>query len=408
MDIVSTVEDKKINAKNALVVMTTKEYLKISKDILKNNEFQRDIIKSSSSVFSLLKQDLKKGCIIPPIVLALSNGNNEISESQLIDKIESDKKNLIILDGLQRTFTLLTLEKELIALRNNESQLTIDSDSNGLYEEYDQNLSHFYDSKLRIEVYFGLNKLGVLYRMLTLNTGQTQMSVRHQIEILYSEYLNQDFGNVILLREIDKKTHNQENVYVFRDVIEGFNAYLDRDELPMNKFSIIDVINSIEKLAKENHDEDLFKNFVEMFSFFVCKMRELTKEWRYSETILDISLSGEPFAKDTDKLFKRPQVMSGFGAAIGKLIDDKETSINNIKCVETIIKDLTIKDNNAFMKKCIESLDDIKKNAKKIGNDQRLFFMYFFKELFGDNQDGFKDLLKSVNEAYKSYFRKVR
>lgn len=44
--------------------------------------------------------------------------------------------------------------------------------------------TQFNENKL-VEIYFKINRFGNLYRMLTLNTGQTPMSLRHQIEILY-------------------------------------------------------------------------------------------------------------------------------------------------------------------------------------------------------------------------------
>ena len=168
MELISKIHDNRINAVNILFEMSIEEYYLLSTEILTKNKFQRRRVKSSSTVYSLLKEDLVVGCIIPPIVLAISDkefkDNSKLKQERYNDYIQEKQDKLIILDGLQRTFTIRDLYKEL-----NESE-----DSSRL-----ENLKA---QKLRIEIYFGMSKTDILYRMLTLNTGQTPMSMRHQID----------------------------------------------------------------------------------------------------------------------------------------------------------------------------------------------------------------------------------
>jgi hypothetical protein len=224
MQILSKVFDHRIKAYNILTEISISEYLEIAKIILENNPFQRKRLKSSSSIYSLLKQDLKLGCTIPPLVLALSNENieiNNVDENQYLDYINSQREKLIILDGLQRTYTLLDAANELDA-------------------ENHENKRNFYDNRLRFEIYLGLNKIGILYRMLTLNTGQSPMSVRHQIEILYSNYLNENIPEGIsLLKEVDEETPHQIGEYRFNDVIDGFTSYIVRDESSLDRRDLL-------------------------------------------------------------------------------------------------------------------------------------------------------------------------
>ena len=143
------------------------------KDSVKKNELQRPRVRSSKSIYANLKEDLKAGCIIPPIVLSLySQYTGDVKDKNAIKEfIQSNKDQLFILDGLQRTYTIQDLLDEV----GKETQL---------------------DTLVRVEVYLGLNREGVLYRMLTLNTGQTPMSLRHQIEIIYLDLLDNrnDYG----------------------------------------------------------------------------------------------------------------------------------------------------------------------------------------------------------------------
>lgn len=178
----SGIKDARINSTNYMIELTMREYYELSRNILDNNDYQRRRVKSSTSVYSLLREDLKRGCLMPPIVLALK-ADADVRNIETI--IKEHKDDLVILDGLQRSYTIQDVVNEL----------GFDSNAPAL------------NNKIRIEVYVGINKLGILYRMLTLNTGQTPMSTRHQIEIIYSDYLNHPYNEEIrLIREVDDAT----------------------------------------------------------------------------------------------------------------------------------------------------------------------------------------------------------
>ena len=59
MKVASKVKDGRINAVNVLLDMNIKEYLEVAGHIIKNNEFQRKRVKNSSTVYALLKKDLR-------------------------------------------------------------------------------------------------------------------------------------------------------------------------------------------------------------------------------------------------------------------------------------------------------------------------------------------------------------
>jgi hypothetical protein len=214
MQVVSELTDNRINARNFLVEMTIEEYLGFAQEVLHRNEFQRRQVRSSKTVYALLQEDLKRGCIIPPVVLALTSDIGDLNPGQ--DEFETilreNREHLVILDGLQRTYTMIRLVDSLRD-RGDQSELR-------------NVLAH----PVRAEFYVGLNRLGILYRMLTLNTGQTPMSLRQQIEILYLDYADTDIDNIELIREVDDRRATNINQYNFRDVVEGFNSYLDRNE----------------------------------------------------------------------------------------------------------------------------------------------------------------------------------
>lgn len=382
--------DNRIDSLNLLIETNLEEYYSISKSILENNEFQRRRVKSSSTVYSLLKTDIKAGCVIPPIVLALAieaKPNKDELDVALVRLINNNSDKLIILDGLQRTYTIRDLINELIETR--------DPDKDEILKR-----------KLRIEIYIGINKLGILYRMLTLNTGQTPMSSRHQIEIIYSDYIGEDIPGIKLIKEVDEKTPNKLGEYKFRDIIDGFTSYLDRDYLTIDRVDILDNIKSLEKLSAENQGSDLFKEFLTTYDYFVKKMHSMGASWTFNEEVLNAKLTGFPFANNVLKIFDKSQVMTGFGSAIGKLLDFK--AINQVSDVVTLIDQLKSDNIENDFNTLIVKLDSIRLVSKKIGNDQRMFFHFFFRELFDKKADGFLNIEKSIDEGYKQYERKTQ
>lgn len=116
MKIVSEILDKRISSRNILVEMNYKEYLTIAKKIKNNNELQRKRVTNAKSVYSLLQKDMEIGCIFPPIVLAITNqkdSKEQVTEEELQETFDSSLNEVLILDGLQRTNTLLDAEREL-------------------------------------------------------------------------------------------------------------------------------------------------------------------------------------------------------------------------------------------------------------------------------------------------------
>ena len=116
MNILSRIEDQRINSWNIFVEITIGDYLGFAPDILNNNDMQRKKVKSSKSVYSLLKTDLIRGCVIPPLVLAFTDSgmiNDKTTDQQIMEYVAGNPQNLMILDGLQRTYTRIAAKEEL-------------------------------------------------------------------------------------------------------------------------------------------------------------------------------------------------------------------------------------------------------------------------------------------------------
>lgn len=381
------IHDNRINADNYMLQMTIGEYYSLVSDSLNDNEYQRKRVRNASSIYNLLKQDLKQGCIMPPIVLAYTDTIK--NPQNILAELKEGKSHLKILDGLQRSYTI----KEI-------------------FEEYNQNSKGIevgspLENPIRVEVYTGIRKLGVLYRMLTLNTGQTQMTTRHQIEIIYSDYKNNcDVEGVRLLSEVDSETPSTLGEYKFRDVVDGFTSYLQKDYLTLDRMDILDNIKNLERLSEEDMNVDLFNGFIGSYHHFVCKLNELYPYEKESEVLkYELDLMAAPYATSYIKLFNKSQSLTGFGNAIASLRD--LGLLENINSLNSKIDSINGATAEMGFNNLILNLDKVRSYAKKIGNDQRLYFHHFFKKLFDTNEASYLDVNDSATRAFSEYQRVV-
>ena len=389
--ILSRTEDRKIQTSNYLIELELNEYLEFAENIISNNEYQRKRVRSSMSIYSQLKEDLKYGCIIPPIVLAIDS--KDMSEEELNQSnIKELLKKSLILDGLQRTFTIIDAYNELI--------------------KEGRDTSLFLKGSLHAEVYGGINRFGLLYRMLTLNTGQTPMTLRHQIEILYSNY-DVNIPDIILIKEVEGRSPRNIGEYRFQDIIDGFVSYLQSSYLPMTRSTILETIKTLETISSENVEEDLFKTFVQCYNSLLNRMNSMTSEddTKNMNDLLSeddsLLLNAESvktflFAESIFSLMSKSQVMTGFGAGLSLLKQKNKISS---------ISDISIEGGGDYAYDWFLELNKnlyiIKQNSSKIGNSQRMYFSEFFRLLFDESAGCFLNLYETSNTAMEVYTNKM-
>ena len=387
MELLSIIQDGLLNANNALLQMTIGEYLDIGLGILKNNQYQRKRVSRSSSIYSMLESDLKRLCTIPTIVLALTDESKRdvLQVGMTSDQLKAvfENEDLIILDGLQRTYTLRDVRNEIV---------------HSLIQDVDPNT--FLNHQLRVEVYCGLSKTGILYRMLTLNTGQTQMSRRHEIEILYSSYRTRGIEGIRFNTQAAQEYEPGIDVYDFDNAIEGFNSFLDSDESPMDRFDILDVIQRLEKITEDDYNKDLFEHYIKLYNKFAHHIDEQTGHWVLSEE--EKKELGSIYAKDIPAFCNKAQTMSAFGAAIGKILWDKsDRGFGNI--MDRVLSVRIENTPKGVMLSLLRILKEVREGAKKIGVSQRLYLKLFFLNLLTEGSETYLAFEQSMEKAKKDY-----
>ena len=366
--------DKKIDSYNVMTQMSLSEYYELVKNSVKKNELQRPRVRSSKSIYANLKEDLRAGCIIPPIVLSLYSDKDvsQLDDAGLKAFIEGNKDHIFILDGLQRTYTI----QDLL----NESQNPHDS-----------------ETIIRVEIYLGLNREGVLYRMLTLNTGQTPMSLRHQIEIIYLDLLdNQNEYNLKFIRDTENKPKDIDSYY-FSEAIDAFTSYVSQDYLQITREKLLSTIESFDNLSNLKNDKDAFLDLMYVYTCFLRKMTSALEGIDIKEMMKEY-VSEHLFGETTLGIFNKSQPLTGYANAIARLI--KQQVYDSIKDVADTIEGMNDDDLRQGVIDMLCYMDEIRRSAKKIGNAQRCFLYHYFKSLFDRNND--ETYLKSVKSVFKA------
>ncbi|MER5170664.1 hypothetical protein [Thioclava kandeliae] len=404
MQVYTGLIDQKIMGINVSAEMTHEEYLDFARDVIKNNDLQRSQVRSEGKPYELLRRDLAEGCVIPPIILAVSedaDGNLKKIVSEVIvsnsvnahlEKIELEIKRaitehrILILDGLQRTHTMLGVLADLSApMRKSE-------------------LDRFLSRSLRFEIYLGLSKQGILYRMLTLNTGQTPMSFRHQLEILYHDYLEGRNlpGGIEIVREVDQSRARGISKYKFSDVVELFYAFSTGNPLPYDKQALISSLREMSFLESYQFsaDKDSMSELLECYNKFLLHISDKANNWSFDPD--HAPKISRPFGANVAAIFSKTQPMAAFGAECESLL--RKGVYSSISEISEIIERLNFQENpHASLDQLIMILNQIGGKAKKIGDAQRYYFQLAFRELLLPEATNHFDLSNAWAGAQEKY-----
>lgn len=210
-------------------------------------DIQRDPLKTK--FYSRLEKDIVKGCVMPPITIALIRPAKAkfANDKKAYEYIEKNIKNGFVLDGIQRLSTLSRAAE----------------------------LSGYDESRpLHVSIIIAQSRDRLLYRMITLNNGQKPMSARHQIDVLADTFFQLRDVQLGLIPEKGGSRVQAPEAFKKADFVKGYIAYLSNsvsidnqkiieskmDELiatriidsdiPFRQTEFSDVVELIAKLSK--------------------------------------------------------------------------------------------------------------------------------------------------------------
>ena len=323
--------------------------------------------------YTRLKEDLKKGALLPAITLAIEFSQNE----KYIDLIETEKfsdiekllnsgEEIYILDGLQRSYIVKDLQSENVQLKDGQ--------------------------KLLLEIWFEKNINHLIYRLIVLNSGQRPMSMRHQVELLFmtlKNSLSQDIKGLDLYIERDGAVRSKAKKFAFDRIVNAYYSFLtkspetDRDNLVVKKLNEDDILSSTETELNDNYMS--FKKYLEKY----CQL---------DDEIFRIYQSSA-YLSNYKNWLSEENTMKAFFAAVSKFSLDSKREARLDISLEKLIADLKKTEQN------IDVLDFEQYNQIKSGIDSkksnvgvalRKTIMDGFREFFmNEGEESFMDSLKA-------------
>jgi len=245
-------EDKATGGKCFNAYISIEQYILLVKDVYeRSNLFQRRLFDIKRKlVYNKLVRDLVKGVVIPTISIYIE----DIDE--IIQNMEVDQEKIRILDGLQRTNCILYAYE---LLKNPEyDRLTYDK------IEDPMPIKNFLSKPIRVEIWTNLTVNGILYKMISLNAGQTRMDEEHQFEVLELPLLKElEKQNINVFRKSEDRKRKGAHGFLLSNIVEGVIAYNYESPFPNKQATAISLLDRLD-VYKKRHDSTIVKSEVVM------------------------------------------------------------------------------------------------------------------------------------------------
>lgn len=243
-----TLEDQNSKCVSIMATLSLSSYLALAEKAYDDQgglSGQRSPIRTKTGlkIRSRLVDDLKRGAVIPPIVVgavtkvATINKLKKLKTSDdLVEAITEHSIEISIIDGMQRTTALLEAKED----------------------------SHI-EPMVRVEFWLARKVESLIYRMLVLNTGQVPWDLKRQLETLYRPILakiSKEIKNVRVIGLDENNRRSQAREYRSTRIIELFLAYTSRSidvdirEKVAEEFAKVDI-------TEATSNDDFFPLFVE-------------------------------------------------------------------------------------------------------------------------------------------------
>lgn len=265
--------------------------------------------------YARMKQDIRQGALLPTITLSVQPNSavliKRLAQNRNLEELAerlSTPGEVNILDGLQRTYILKDLSDEGHSFLDGQTV------------------------HLEIRIEESINNL--IYRIIVLNAGQKPMSMRHQVEVLFSAFkstLEHEINGLELFLESELLRRTRSRKYALDRIATAYHAFLlkspevEKQNVVAQKISEETVLAQNEETLGE--DFTLFRRYLNLYVLLddeICR-------------IYDGSINGLPTGP---AWFGSENVMNAFFAAVSDFGSNSER-INRIDtAIAVLIADL--------------------------------------------------------------------
>ncbi len=250
INIIGQATDFRTNTPVIYAQMSIPDYLKLVSEDFDKFAIQRR--REKHKAYVRMKNDIIKGGLLPSITLAVNPSRVAellpLSKQEQLDDLAvalTVPGQVNILDGLQRTYILHDLAREGFEFKEGQ--------------------------KLSLEFWLEAQVQNLIYRIIVLNAGQKPMSMRHQIEVLFStfkEIFEREIPNIELYQERDVMRRNRARKYSLERLVTAYQCFLTKSP-EIQKENVV-----AQQIMEENILSESEEILGEQFSLFQGYLRK--------------------------------------------------------------------------------------------------------------------------------------
>lgn len=241
LKILGLAQDKRTDTPVVYAQIPISEFLPLVGTEFESFAIQRR--REKHKTYERMKKDLIAGALLPSITLAVKPERvaairplHAASDYQQLAISLSQPGGVNILDGLQRTYIIKDLQDEGVELNA--------------------------DQTLHLEFWLEESINNLVYRIIVLNAGQKPMSMRHQIELLFStlkQRLEDKIPSLEIYRERDQTRRRRSRKFALDRLASAYQSYITRSPEVSRENVVAQQI--IEADAMDASEEELTTEF---------------------------------------------------------------------------------------------------------------------------------------------------
>ena len=307
--------DLRTNTPVIYAQMPVNEYLVLVGDDFDKFSIQRR--REKHPAYARMKDDIRQGALLPAITLSVAIERAReikgiVESGDLVALAEQLVRpgGVNILDGLQRTYILKDLANE--------------------------NFQFMDDQTVHLEIRIEEELDNLIYRIIVLNAGQKPMSMRHQIEVLFSAFRNSlqaDIQGLELYVENEAARRTRSRKYALDRIATAYHAFLlkspevEKQNVVAQQISEESVLSQDEKTLGEEFL--LFRQYLEQYVLLddqICRV--------YDGTNINIPTGANWFGSEN--------VMNSFFAAVADFGSNESRKERINSAINILINNLTL------------------------------------------------------------------
>lgn len=315
LKILGTAEDLRTETPVVYAQIPISEFLDLVGSEFETFTIQRR--REKHKAYERMKRDLAAGALLPSITLAVKPERVDLIKPAVEQRNDSMLAELLaepggvnILDGLQRTYIIKDLIEERIKFHSSQT--------------------------LHLEFWLEGNIDHLVYRIIVLNAGQKPMSMRHQVELLFTTLkhrIEQQIPDLSIYTEKDQTRRRRPRKYALDRLASAYQSFLTRSpEVSKENIVAQQLVESEALDASEQQLTSQFNDFIRLLQRYSKLDDEICRLYDEQNEDQEIPTGANWFGS--------ANVMQSFFAAYSQFVTSNKHSERAVAALDKLNADL--------------------------------------------------------------------